>query len=114
MTTFSFFTDVAKVIYDQNCKVGWHDEAATVPPAYYVATKIALAHSELSEALEGVRKDLMDDHLPQHKMEAVEYADAIIRILDLAAHRGYDIGAVIFDKLAYNLWREKHLTSCAK
>jgi hypothetical protein len=44
----------------------------------------ALIASELSEALEGERKSLMDDHLPHRKMAEVEMADAVIRILDYA------------------------------
>jgi NTP pyrophosphatase (non-canonical NTP hydrolase) len=43
---------------------------------------IALMHSELSECLEGVRKDLMDDHLPAFTQEAAEMADTAIRIFD--------------------------------
>ena len=36
---------------------------------------LALAISELSEALEGERKELMDDKLPHRKMAEVELAD---------------------------------------
>lgn len=44
---------------------------------------IALMHSELSEALEGVRKpDKMDDHLPHLPLEVVELADVFIRLGD--------------------------------
>ena len=42
-----------------------------------------LVSTEVSEAVEGVRKNLMDDHLPQYKMECVELADTLIRVLDL-------------------------------
>lgn len=73
-----------------------------------VLSKIALAHSELSEALEGARKDLMDDHLPHRKMLEVELADAVIRILDLGGALGLDIGAAMADKLAYNRTRPDH------
>ncbi len=41
-----------------------------------------LVVSELVEAMEGERKDLMDDKLPHRKMAEVEMADAAIRILD--------------------------------
>lgn len=44
---------------------------------------LALVISELCEALEGERKDLMDDHLPSRKMAEVEMADSYIRILDM-------------------------------
>lgn len=41
-----------------------------------------LVISELAEALEGYRKNLMDNHLPQYRMERVEIIDCFIRMLD--------------------------------
>ncbi len=52
---------------------------------------LALVISELSECLEGERKDLMDDKLTNRKMAEVEMADAKIRLLDFAAGFGYGI-----------------------
>lgn len=69
---------------------------------------IALMHSELSECLEGERKNLMDDHLPHRKMAEVELADTIIRILDYAEGFGYNVGGAIIQKLMYNRKREDH------
>lgn len=69
---------------------------------------IALMHSELSEALEGLRKDLNDEHLPQFKSEVVEMADCIIRILDYCEGFGLNIGAAIAAKLEYNASRADH------
>lgn len=43
---------------------------------------LMLVVTEIAEATEGERKDLMDDHLPHRKMAEVEMADAVIRILD--------------------------------
>lgn len=43
---------------------------------------LMLIISEISEAMEGERKDLMDDKLPHRKMAEVEMADAAIRIFD--------------------------------
>lgn len=69
---------------------------------------LALIHSEISEALEGERKDLMDDKLPHLKMAEVELADALIRILDYAAGFEYDIQGAFEEKMAYNAAREDH------
>lgn len=71
-------------------------------------TFIALIHSEVSEALEGVRKGLMDDHLPHRSMVEVEMADAIIRILDYVGFKGLDIGGAIAEKNEYNKTRQDH------
>lgn len=65
-------------------------------------------HSELSEALEGWRKNLMDDHLPNRKMIEVELADCIIRILDTAEAEGLDIAGAMKEKFAYNQVRQDH------
>lgn len=73
-----------------------------------VAQKLALIHSEVSEALEGHRKGLMDDKLPHRPMVEVELADAIIRIADLAGALQLDLAGAIVEKLAYNTTREDH------
>lgn len=73
-----------------------------------VAQKLCLSHSELSEAMEGHRKGLMDDKLPHRKMLEVELADAVIRIMDLAGALGLDLGGAIAEKLAYNTQRPDH------
>lgn len=75
---------------------------------FAIGSKLALAHSELSEALEGYRKDLMDDKLPNRKMVEVELADAIIRIADLAGFLNLDLGGAIIEKLEYNKVRADH------
>lgn len=74
----------------------------------WVGTKLALVHSEVSEGLEGYRKNKMDDHLPHRPMLEVELADAIIRIMDLAGGLGMDIGGAIAEKLQYNAKRLDH------
>ena len=72
---------------------------------------IALIHSELSEALEGIRKNLQDPHLPHRKNEEVEMADALIRILDYCSGFGLDIEGAVFEKLEYNKTRADHTHS---
>lgn len=71
--------------------------------------RIALMHTELSEAVEGIRKNAMDDKLPHRPMEEVELADALIRILDDAGAYNFDLGGAVVEKLNYNRTREyKH------
>ncbi|WP_316196715.1 hypothetical protein [Bradyrhizobium sp. SZCCHNS3053] len=60
-----------------------------------VPTKIGLIHSELSEALEGDRKDLMDDKLPDYSALDTELVDAMIRVGDLAGKEGLPVGEAI-------------------
>ena len=73
-----------------------------------VGQKLCLIHSEVSEAMEGHRKDLMDDKLPHRPMIEVELADAVIRIADLAGAMCLDLGGAIAEKLAFNAQRPDH------
>lgn len=73
-----------------------------------VAQKLCLSHSEISEAMEGHRKGLMDDKLPHRPMIEVEIADAIIRLCDLAGALELDLGGAIAEKLAFNQQRPDH------
>ena len=63
-------------IHAQNKELGWWNKERPF------STFVCLFHSELSEAMEGDRKGLMDDHLPQYPMFQVELADFVIRCLD--------------------------------
>ena len=72
------------------------------------AEKLCLIHSEISEAMEGHRKGLMDDKLPHRPMLEVELADAVIRIADLAGALGLDLGGAIAEKLQFNAIRPDH------
>lgn len=64
--------------------------------------------TEIAEAFEGERRNLMDDKLPHRPMAEVELADAIIRILDYAAEHQYDVGGAMREKMIYNATREDH------
>jgi NTP pyrophosphatase (non-canonical NTP hydrolase) len=72
------------------------------------SNKLCLIHSEISEAMEGDRKNKMDDHLPHRPMREVELADALIRICDLAGAYGLDLGGAVAEKMAYNANRLDH------
>lgn len=86
----------------------WHDPRTGEPLEGSVSEKIALIHSEISEALEADRESLMDDHLPGRPGIEVELADAVIRICDLAGALDLDLEGAVVAKLEYNQQREDH------
>ena len=94
--------DLQERIHSGNIKAGWYDNPRED------GTILCLIHSEISEAMEGVRKGLQDDHLPHRPMVEVELADAVIRILDYAGFKGLDVAGAIFEKLHYNAHRADH------
>lgn len=69
---------------------------------------LMLMVSEIAEAMEGERKDIMDTHLPHRKMAEVELADTLIRIFDYAGAFGYDLDGAVREKLEYNKNRSDH------
>lgn len=81
------------------------EEFAIAVEKAYNAQAIALMHSELSEALEADRKDLMDDKLTHRKGLEVELADAVIRIMDFSQGKDLDVGGAVIEKLDYNKTR---------
>lgn len=110
---------LAQRIHTANCDAGWwNDMNNTDDPGrhlshpnlfrYSIPTKLCLVHSEISEALEGFRKNLKDDHLPTRPMIEVELADALIRIFDIAGALNLDLGGALVEKFNYNQTRADH------
>lgn len=88
----------------------WHDKngVTILNNPYTVSNKLMLIVSEIAEAMEADRKNLMDEKLPHRKGLEVELADAVIRIGDLAGALGLDLGGAIKEKMEYNAVRPDH------
>lgn len=68
--------------------------------------KIALMHSELSEALESLRHDdPPSDHIPDFKGSEEELADCIIRIMHFAHVKGLKVAEALVAKKEFNKTR---------
>ena len=99
--------ELAEAIHTAN-KKWWCDLDTGEPIQRNKGELLMLIVSEVAEAMEGARKNLMDDKLPHRKMEEVELVDALIRILDYSAGFGYDIQGAFEEKMAFNAIREDH------
>lgn len=105
------------LIHGLNVQSGWWTNLETgedltskngEKPKRNIPEMLCLIHSEVTEALEGHRKNLMDDKLPHRPMLEVELADAVIRILDMCGGLGLDLQGAIYEKLEYNSNRADH------
>ena len=100
-----------RIVHGRNVTAGWWNDLKTgesLKGKRNVPEMLCLVHSEISEAMEGHRKGLMDDKLPHRPMIEVELADALIRILDLAGGLDLDLGGAVAEKLEYNRTRSDH------
>ena len=86
----------------------WHDPLTGELLFRNVGEMLMLAVSELAEAMEGHRKNLMDDKLPHRRMIEVEIADCMIRLFDLCAGLNLDLGGAFVEKMEYNAKRADH------
>ena len=90
----------AKKVHENAVEHGWWDN----PPED--GTMIALMHSELSEALEGLRKDNKSDKIEGFTAVEEELADVIIRILDYSEGKKLRLVEALIAKHEFNIKRE--------
>lgn len=96
-------------LHRRNVEAGWWTDLNTgLRKNRNVGEMIMLVVTELAEAMEGHRKSLMDDHLPNRKMIEVEFADAIIRLCDIAGGLELDVPGALVEKAEYNAHRLDH------
>lgn len=89
---------------------GWHEPQMRegVLRDASVGERLALVHSEISEALEAVRDGqpfVWTDENGKPEGIGIELADAVIRIGDLCEILGVDLESCIEIKAAYNVGR---------
>lgn len=113
--------ELSKKVHENAISKGFYDSPKNI------GEMLCLIHSEVSEALECDRKGLKITHDPNYVFgldnerfkEAFErfikdtfedeLADIVIRVMDLAAHKGIDLESHITLKMRYNEMREyKH------
>ena len=94
------FASMSGSIHDNAAVHGWWDEPRED------GTLIALIMSEAAEALEALRKgNKPDEHCPQFSGAEVELADVVIRIMDMAEARGWNVAGAIVAKHEFNKTR---------
>ena len=95
-----YFLLMSKYVHANAVEHGWWEEPRED------GTLIALIMSEAAEALEALRKgNGPDEYCPQFSGAEVELADVIIRIMDMAEAKGWNVAGAIVAKHEFNKTR---------
>ena len=88
----------SKEVHETAVDKGWWEERTD-------AEAIAAMHEEVSELYTALKKDgekATSEKIPPFKKVEEELADIIIRALDYAEGKGYDIGKALLKKAEFN------------
>lgn len=100
---------LVKAAHGASRAAGWYTNKDGTPKERNKGEMLMLIVSEVSEAMEGIRKNLMDDKLPDVEMCEAELTDVLIRVGDLAGFLGYNnLGGTALRKMDYNANRADH------
>lgn len=100
---FGHITQLSHLCRDVTTSKGFWTEKETFESC--VGEKIALMHSELSEALEAARSGRPQSTKIQQENFVEELADCVIRILDFSGKFNLPLEDAIYSKIEYNMKR---------
>ena len=94
-----YFTQVQRAMHQISIDHGFYEGYE-----FNIGEKIALMHSELSEALEFARKDpsAKSDKIPEFTGIEEEFADLVIRVMDTAQKMNLRLASAIIAKAEFN------------
>ena len=98
---------LSKLCHAANLK-WWQDIDTGRPLERNKGELLMLMVSEIAEAMEAERKNLMDEKFPHRKGVEVELTDLLIRVFDYAGAFSLDLDGAFSEKMAYNRTRADH------